>query len=353
MAQKHSQLNPHSPCFVFEPSRKTPTMPSQETAKAKNPNATANANRRQHKNKVHPPSRNNRQRNRMHHTKKNRNTQKNGSLTPLVAPKKSRPRQQHSKRSPRNPKDTPRTTPSSPKSSRQCAFIEEGPDTNDVVCYSIPFPKRPRGVVAIQPNCKHEGNLLFGAIVWNTAHRYTKAMASLSKNPTLSKSLDATSKNLQKKLAGIIAAKIISRGGRFLVWIKQDDDRIEYSNNGSWQYVGREDILNISRYALLTRVKAIEEADNTKHKNQASKATAQKALAIKKAHENDDSTATTIDTSSYYCNDSIMHILSEFGLSSDEDDLDFWLASPDTNDRKMPSEVRCWDYKLLLPSQMA
>ncbi len=216
-----------------------------------------------------------------------------------------------------------------------------------MVCISIPHPKRPRGIVAIQPHCKHEGNLLFGAIVWNTAHRYRKAIASLSKNPTLSNCLDATKEKMQKKLAGIIAAKIIARGGRFLVWIKEDESQMQYSNNGSWQFVGREDILNISRYALLRRVNDMEDAEKDKHN--------EKDAAVKiKAHESDDSTATTIDTSTY-SNESILHILSEFDLDSDEEDLDYWLACPTTDitDRRMPSEVRCWDYKLLLPTQMA
>ena len=339
MAQKHSQLNPQSPCFRFEPSKHHPTGPSQES---KNP-CNSNGNRQQHKKRTPSPPRknNNRQRNRLQHNNKNRKAQKNGPLSPVVTKsKKSRPRQENTSR-----KGHPKTN--SPQNIvRKSASIEE-PEVNDVVCISIPHPKRPRGVVAIQPHCKHEGNLLFGAIVWNTAHRYRKAIGSLSKNPTLSNCLDATKEKMQKKLAGIIAAKIIARGGRFLVWIKQDESQTHYSNNGSWQFVGREDILNISRYALLRRVKDMEDTEKDKRN--------EKDVAVKlKAHESDESTATTIDTSTY-SNESILRILSEFDLDSDEEDLDYWLTCPttDTTDRRMPSEVRCWDYKLLLPMQVA
>ncbi len=152
---------------------------------------------------------------------------------------------------------------------------------------------------------------------------------------------------MQKKLAGIIAAKIISREGRFLVWIKNDPNQMHYSKNGSWQFVGREDILNISRYALVRRVKDMEEAEKDE---QVEKDVAEKTHA----QESDDCTATTLDTSNY-SNESIMHILSDFGLSSEEEDLDYWLASPTTDnaERTMPSEVRGWDYKLLLPTQVA
>ena len=339
MALQHSQLNPHSPCFWYEPSRQPSTL-SKESSKSRDSNTKGK--RQQKKNKRPSPQQKNntinnshRQRNRVQHNKKNRNVSKKESTPPIAPkPKKSRPRQESNSR-----KASPRTT------SAQNNAME--PEVNDVVCISIPHPKRPRGIVAIQPHCKHEGNLLFGAIVWNTAHRYRKAMASVSKNPTLANCLDATREKMQKKLAGIIAAKIISRGGRFLVWIKDDENQMQYSKNGSWQFVGREDILNISRYALMRRVKDMEEADKDKQ--------VEKDVAVKiKAQESDDCTATTLDTSTY-SNESIMHILSEFGLSSEEEDLDYWLASPtgDNTDRIMPSEVRCWDYKLLLPTQAA
>ena len=162
----------------------------------------------------------------------------------------------------------------------------------------------------------------------------------------------------QKRLARSIANKIQARGGRFLVWIKQNQNLMEHNNNGSWHLVDKKDVLNISRYALLKRIEATKKADTNNHKDQHNRKEPSspivpetkdsflrpggiKELTFKTAYESDDSSLTA--TSS----ETIAHILSGMSLGS-EDDLDIWSGSP--CGKKETKSLNCWDYKLLLPS---
>jgi hypothetical protein len=277
---------------------------------------------------------------------------------PLMQP---RPRQEVSGSSPRK---SPSTSPSSPKlSPRKCNSIEGGPKENDVVCYSIVCPKKPRGVVVIQPNSTHEGNLRFGALVRSHAHAYTRAMVDSTSN---------ASEKDQKHIAKSIVCDIHSKGGRFLVWIKQNQNLPEHKNNGSWHLVDREDARNISRYALFKQAEvAMKEAEEDNNEDKPSVEKRESSLIHsekkpsfnepegnkdhstpnKKMWEIDGSTATNSCSSS-----TALHILSEISVDS-EDSLDIWSLSPcGDKDRKQHQSVRleecCWEYKLLLPLTM-
>jgi len=276
-----------------------------------------------------------------------------------------------------NPRKIPSTTTRSPKKSpRQFNAVREGPKVNDVVCCSIFSPKRARRVVAIQPNSTHEGNLRFEFLVRSRAHSYNRAKA-------MQVSSNSSSSERQKRSARSIAAEIQERGGRFLVWIKRNQDRPEHTNNGSWQLVDREDVCNISRYALLKQSEAIEEdakakaesapprhrvRDHHEGKSTPNRGESSPILSETKAstpedkewttlkawHESDDddSTATSIS------NSTILNILSEMSMDS-EDSLDLWsssagsVSSTETKNPKKGQSERlsacCWEYKILLP----
>jgi len=278
-------------------------------------------------------------------------------------PAKPRPRQEVFGPSPRK---SPSTPPSSPKiSPRRRNSIEGGPKENDVVCYSFVCPKKPRGVVVIQPNSAHEGNLRFCTLVKSHARAYTRAVADCTSN---------ASEKDQKHVAKIIVHDVHSKGGRFLVWIKQNQNLPEHKNNGSWHLVNREDARNISRYALFKQIEvAMKEAEEDNNEDKLSVDKREQSLIPsenkpsfseppegnkdhdtppnKKMLEIDNRAATNSCS-----NSTVLHILSENSVDI-EDPLDIWSLSPGGDkDRKQPQSVKveecCWEYKLFLPLNM-
>jgi len=127
------------------------------------------------------------------------------------------------------------------------------------------------------------------------------------------------------------------------VWIKQNENLTHHTNNGSWQLVGKEDVLNISRYALLKKANALEVPERRTKVDVHKKIDSSEHTAAINAEELASST--------------ILNILSGLNVDSDEDDLDIWSSSPgksdESKDRKQTEaarlEARCWEYKLLLP----
>jgi len=275
--------------------------------------------------------------------------------------------------------------------------VEGGPTPSDVVCCSINVtsPKRPGGIVVIQPRSTHEGNLRFCNLVGDNARSYKRARDEKE----------------QKTIARSIAASITSRGGRFLVWIKENQSQLEHHNNGSWHVVDNEDVRNISRYALLKQAQAIgddeDDGASSGPEETTAPATPRKQQGIedeqqqqqpprkvspfveifKKAsssfhkpqerdHKEETTTATTPSlveklggSADNECA-SVLEILTGSrgvcgGFDNDDDDL--WSSSPgggtasDEKDSQqledeLQSRIRsssgCWEYKILLPLTM-
>ena len=266
-------------------------------------------------------------------------------------------------RQPRNNRRRLRTRPpDEPRdnsSSQRRISIDKGPNDNDVVCFSIHEPKRIKGVVVVQPNSKHIGNLQFCKLV----RKYTRSyMRAVEANKEVS-SFDPEKE--QKRIADLIVAKIQIRGGRFVVWTKEDPSLLVHKNNGGWGLVSKEDIHNISRYALLKEVETLEKTvlhdGEEKLSSRQSKQPLSTQIKRTVSHQleseamnstrmkgwKSDNSLTSSSTSS------IVHILSGIGVDS-EDCLDVWSGSPvnEKKTRKDDMDASCWEYKLLLPLTM-
>ena len=266
-----------------------------------------------------------------------------------------RPRRNcHQLRCRARPRESDRTTPTSPpqelfmqippispQQSRTSFGL--GPNDNDVVCFTIFGPKIPKGIVAIQPNSTHQGNLRFCSMV--------KEHAICSRNISSNKE--------QKRIARTIAAELQSRGGRFLVWVKESPDLLEHNSNGSWRTVDEDNALNICRYVLLNRIDKMK-SKSARHSvekklfsfaSNKREAIDENDIASRKVYESDYSTN---DISSNSSASTILNILSEMDVEDDETDLDLWSSSPGGDDKEKKKFIPrldpcCWEYKLLFP----
>lgn len=223
-------------------------------------------------------------------------------------------------------------------------MIKRPPYDNDVVCLTISCPKGSKDVIAIQPGSNHQGNLRFCSMVRNYASSF-----DCSKD--------------QKEIARTITAEFQSKGGRFLVWVKANPAMIEHSNNGSWQIVGTEDALNITRYVLLKQIEQLQpgSARYSVKNNLPPVASVQSKTSTHKAPEVDrDLTAKELDESlsnatvGSSSTATLLNIFAEMSARDEEDDLDLWSSSPGGENKEKKTvkprlEANCWEYKLLLP----
>ena len=248
------------------------------------------------------------------------------------------------------PSPEPIITGPSAGSRRRRVSTDGSPRDNDVVCLTVSCPNRPKGIVAIQPGSTHRGNLRFRSMVRNYAH-----------------SQDCSSDENQKRMARSIAAELQSKGGRFLVWVKENPALRRHKNNGSWQTVGTTDALNVTRYVLLKQIEQIESESARVGVQEKSPivASVQKRPSIPKApevnhdvkgkelYESDYSNATSGSSSAA----TIRNIFNEIRLDGEEDDLDLWSISSGGDSKtskntKPQLEAGCWEYKLLLPLEL-
>jgi hypothetical protein len=197
---------------------------------------------------------------------------------------------------------------------------------------------------------------------------------------------EKSQRKAQKRLAKSIVTEVQSRGGNFLVWIKENKNLTEQTNNGSWQVIDEEDAQKISRYSLLQQAEAMEKSSANRRKAKSpperkahSPAPSESPISppekktpisvppgfslppgipipphlFKAAYESDDSTTTSVTSI-----DTLQQILSVISEDGDDDSLDIWSVSSgmrtETENRHRKGSPRlnagCWEYRLFLPS---
>lgn len=233
----------------------------------------------------------------------------------------------------------------SPRQGR--ASTRGGPTDDDVVCFTILSRKQSKGIVAIQPNSTHQGNLQFCAMV----QEHARSSHNVSSNKE------------QKRIAQTIKNELQSRGGKFLVWVKVNPNLLVHRGNGSWQTVDEDNALNICRYVLLKQIEQMESKStrNIVEKNSPPIAFKNKEAPIRKppGFENDvapkkayESGYSTAASSCNISTDTISNVISDMDAEDDENDLWSMLPAGDDKETKISKpqlEGCCWEYKLLPP----
>lgn len=211
--------------------------------------------------------------------------------------------------------------------------VEGGPNTNDVVCYSITTATSTKGIIVIQPNSTHQGNKQFCDLVKSRAQSYQKA----TDGPGSKSKSDEEEE--QQKIARSIATDIDNMGGRFLVWNK-------HHNNGSWCVVDNDDVQKISRYALLKQAEAESKSIRLQQQQQQEKAAQILQSSEKACFSNNEKENNAFNSS----NHTIISIIKGINIHDDDDQDDIWSlfdsSGEDSNETQKPC---CWQYKILLP----